>query len=45
MMNDFKFKKKYGQNFLQNKAIINKIAQDADIKNNSLNRRVGPGTW
>ncbi len=44
MMNDFKFKKKYGQNFLQNKAIINKIAQVADIKNNSLIIEVGPGS-
>ena len=44
MMNDFKFKKKYGQNFLQNKAIINKIAKIADIKSNSLIIEVGPGS-
>lgn len=43
-MNEFKFKKKYGQNFLQNRAIIDKIAKVADIKSNSLVIEVGPGS-
>ena len=43
-MEEFKFKKKYGQNFLQNKAIIDKIARVADIKPNSLIIEVGPGS-
>ena len=43
-MNEFKFKKKYGQNFLQNKAIIDKIARVANIKSNSLIIEVGPGS-
>lgn len=44
IMDDFKFKKKFGQNFLQNKAIIDKIAKVADIKSNSLIIEVGPGS-
>lgn len=43
-MNDFKFKKKYGQNFLQNKNIIKKIALKADAIPNSLIIEVGPGS-
>lgn len=41
---EFKFKKKFGQNFLQNKAIVDKIARVADIKSNSLIIEVGPGS-
>ena len=44
MMDDFKFKKKFGQNFLTNKAIIKKIAVVADVKPNSLIIEVGPGS-
>lgn len=44
MMNDFKFKKKYGQNFLQNKAVIEKIARIALVKSESLIIEVGPGS-
>ena len=43
-MNEFKFKKKFGQNFLTNKAIIKKIAGVADVKSNSLIIEVGPGS-
>lgn len=43
-MDEFEFKKKFGQNFLQNKAIINKIALVADIEPNSLIIEVGPGS-
>lgn len=43
-MSEFKFKKKYGQNFLQNKAIIDKISRVANVKSNSLVIEVGPGS-
>lgn len=43
-MNEFKFKKKFGQNFLTNKAIIKKIACVPDVKPNSLIIEVGPGS-
>ena len=43
-MYDFKFKKKFGQNFLTNKAIIKKIACASDVKPNSLIIEVGPGS-
>ena len=42
-MDNFKFKKKFGQNFLQNKAIIDKIANSALVKPESLIIEVGPG--
>ncbi len=43
-MSEFRFKKKYGQNFLQNKNIIDKIANTAEVKPNSLIIEVGPGS-
>ena len=43
-MTEFRFKKKYGQNFLQNKAIIDKIARVANVESNSLVIEVGPGS-
>ena len=43
-MDSFKFKKKYGQNFLQNKGIIKKIAECGDVENKSLIIEVGPGS-
>ena len=43
-VDNFKFKKKYGQNFLQNKAIIKKIAECGDVDSNSLIIEVGPGS-
>lgn len=42
-MDKFNFKKKYGQNFLNNKQKIKKIVNAAEIKNNSLIIEVGPG--
>ena len=44
MMSEFKFKKKYGQNFLQNKSIIEKIARVPLVSSNSLIIEVGPGS-
>ena len=44
MMNEFKFKKKFGQNFLQNKDIIEKIARLGDVNERSLIIEVGPGS-
>lgn len=41
---EFKFKKKFGQNFLQNKAVIEKIARVALVKPESLIIEVGPGS-
>lgn len=40
---DFKFKKKYGQNFLIEENIINNIILKSDIKPNSLVIEIGPG--
>ena len=42
-MDDFRFKKKYGQNFLKDNNIVKKIVRSADIKGNSLVIEVGPG--
>ena len=44
IMDEFKFKKKYGQNFLQNKMVIKNIATTADVASNSLIIEVGPGS-
>ena len=41
-MEDFNFKKKYGQNFLKDKNKVKKIVDSADIKDNSLVIEVGP---
>lgn len=43
-MNDFKFKKKYGQNFLQNKDTIKRIATLGGVNDDSLIIEVGPGS-
>jgi len=38
------FKKKFGQNFLKDNNIIEKIVNSADIKENSLTIEIGPGS-
>lgn len=43
-MNNFVFKKKYGQNFLQNIDIIKKIAKIGEVSENSLIIEIGPGS-
>ena len=43
-MNDFKFKKAYGQNFLQDHNIITNIVKETKIKENSLVIEIGPGS-
>lgn len=42
-MNDFKHKKKFGQNFLKDKNIIRKIVKTADFEENDKVWEVGPG--
>lgn len=39
----FNFKKKYGQNFLQDKSVINDIISSINITNNDLVIEIGPG--
>jgi len=41
--NDFKFKKKFGQNFLTDKNIIKSIVKKSEISANSLVLEIGPG--
>lgn len=41
---DFRFKKKFGQNFLKDKNIVKKIVSCAEIADNSLVIEVGPGS-
>lgn len=41
--NDFKFKKRYGQNFLKDDSIPNKIVDASNILDNSLVIEIGPG--
>ena len=43
-MEDFRFKKSFGQNFLNDKSILEKIVKAADIKENSLTIEIGPGS-
>ena len=43
-MENFKFKKSFGQNFLQDKNIIKNIVDKTNIKENSLVIEVGPGS-
>ena len=43
-MENFKFKKSYGQNFLQDQNIINNIVSKTNILPNSLVIEVGPGS-
>ncbi len=42
-MKEFNFKKKYGQNFLQNEAIIDKIIDSIDPTEEDLIIEIGPG--
>ena len=42
-MSNFNFKKKYGQNFLQDKNIINNIVNSINPTNNDLIIEIGPG--
>lgn len=42
-MNEFKFKKKYGQNFIKDENLINKIVDSAEISKDSLVIEIGPG--
>ena len=42
-MNEFKFKKKYGQNFIKDENLINKIVNSAEISKESLVIEIGPG--
>lgn len=42
-MKDFEFKKSLGQNFLQDRNVINKITSPSNFENNSLIIEVGPG--
>lgn len=42
-MNDFKFKKKFGQNFLQDDNILNKIVNSCEITQDDLVIEIGPG--
>ena len=43
-MDNFKFKKAYGQNFINDHNIIEKIVKEANIKENSLVIEIGPGS-
>ncbi len=43
-MENFKFKKSFGQNFLQDKNIIKSIVEKTNIEKNSLIIEVGPGS-
>lgn len=42
-MEDFKFKKSFGQNFLKDNNIITNIVKGSNIKSNSLVIEIGPG--
>lgn len=42
-MKDFQFKKSLGQNFLNDKNVINKIVESADIDKETLVIEIGPG--
>lgn len=42
-MRDFNYKKKYGQNFLKNNYVVEKIVSEANIPSNTLVVEVGPG--
>ena len=43
-MENFKYKKSFGQNFLQDKNVIHQIVDKTNIDNNSLVIEVGPGS-
>ena len=42
-MSEFKFKKKYGQNFIKDKSIVERMCELSEIKKDSLIIEVGPG--
>lgn len=42
-INTFSFKKSFGQNFIKDKTIIDKIVSSSDIKEDSLVIEIGPG--
>lgn len=42
-MNKFNFKKKYGQNFIKNKYIVEKMVNEAQIPDDTLVIEIGPG--
>ena len=42
-MDNFKFKKKFGQNFLKDERVVDKIVSVCDITKNDLVIEVGPG--
>ena len=42
-LNNFKFKKSFGQNFIKEKNIIEKIINASDIPDNTLIVEIGPG--
>ena len=44
-MIDHKFKKKYGQNFLQDNNIIKKIANTCNTESDDLIIEIGPGLF
>ena len=43
-MDDFKFKKAFGQNFLKDNNVITNIVKGSNIKPNSLVIEIGPGS-
>jgi len=43
-MENFKFKKSFGQNFLNDNHILENIVKESDIKDNSLVIEIGPGS-
>ena len=43
-MENFKYKKAYGQNFLNDNSIVEKIVRESNIKEDSLVLEVGPGS-
>ena len=43
-MNDFNYKKSLGQNFLQDKNILENIVKCANITDNALTIEIGPGS-
>ena len=42
-MNEFKFKKSLGQNFLQDNNVIHKIVDSAELNRDTLLIEIGPG--
>ena len=44
MMSNFKFKKKYGQNFLKNPDVIIRMLKLVDLTKDDLVIEIGPGS-